>query len=307
MQTSELPQPSVNKGKMKERKDDRAAVSVSRRDSKVDNPEKVEPPRESQSIWMGSDTPFKSANAWFVEPGRSNRSRQEGTSSQKALTQDILLGIATPQPNLPSIDPSLWTGRETPPHIASTSRQPRSARGITDSTRVAEDKGNSREQDQREPPRQPNTQNVTRNQRPDNGQPPDGGDDDDSTYSQRSRRSERQRRRSRTPRPRRRRSSTPRPRRSRRVPSSDDDDGGGSSSDSSGGSSSWGSHSSYSLRSSSSSSRSRKSRKERKAADVIIPYGTIPPTIKSELKPEDLPTWDGNPKSAISYFWKVQE
>ena len=33
----------------------------------------------------------------------------------------------------------------------------------------------------------------------------------------------------------------------------------------------------------------------------------IPPTIKSELKPEDLPTWDGNLKSAISYFWKVQE
>lgn len=42
-------------------------------------------------------------------------------------------------------------------------------------------------------------------------------------------------------------------------------------------------------------------------ADVIIAYGTIPPTIKLELKPEDLPSWDGDPKMAITYFWKVQE
>jgi len=67
---------------------------------------------------------------------------------------------------------------------------------------------------------------------------------------------------------------------------------------------SWGSHSSYS---SSTSSWSRRLRKGGKKDDVIIPYGTIPPTIKSELKLEDLPTWDGNPKTAIAYFWKVQE
>lgn len=41
--------------------------------------------------------------------------------------------------------------------------------------------------------------------------------------------------------------------------------------------------------------------------DVIIPYGMIPPTIKSELKQEDLPSWDRDPKTVIVYFWKVQE
>lgn len=84
----------------------------------------------------------------------------------------------------------------------------------------------------------------------------------------------------------------------------DDDDGGGSSSDSSsGGGPSWRSSS----HSSSSSSRSRRSRKHHKNDDVIIPYGMIAPTIKSELKQEDLPSWDGNHKTAIHYFWKVQE
>ena len=58
---------------------------------------------------------------------------------------------------------------------------------------------------------------------------------------------------------------------------------------------------------SSASSRSRTVRRNQRSDDVIIPYGTIPPTIKSELKQEDLPTWDGDPKTAIAYFWRVQE
>lgn len=28
--------------------------------------------------------------------------------------------------------------------------------------------------------------------------------------------------------------------------------------------------------------------------------------IKGEIKPEHLPTWDGNPYMAIPYFWKVK-
>ncbi|SJL06612.1 uncharacterized protein ARMOST_09954 [Armillaria ostoyae] len=36
-----------------------------------------------------------------------------------------------------------------------------------------------------------------------------------------------------------------------------------------------------------------------------IPNDPSAPIIKGELKPEHLPTWDGNPYSAIPYFWKV--
>ena len=38
-----------------------------------------------------------------------------------------------------------------------------------------------------------------------------------------------------------------------------------------------------------------------------IPYGTNIPTIKAELKHENLPSWDGNHETAIEYFWKVQQ
>jgi len=48
-------------------------------------------------------------------------------------------------------------------------------------------------------------------------------------------------------------------------------------------------------------------RRNQNVDDIIIPYRTIPPTIKSELKQEDLPSWDRNPKTTIIYFWKVQE
>jgi hypothetical protein len=37
------------------------------------------------------------------------------------------------------------------------------------------------------------------------------------------------------------------------------------------------------------------------------PYGTFIPTIKAELKKEDLPSWDGNHETAIEYFWKIQQ
>ncbi|PBK63534.1 hypothetical protein ARMSODRAFT_894322, partial [Armillaria solidipes] len=35
------------------------------------------------------------------------------------------------------------------------------------------------------------------------------------------------------------------------------------------------------------------------------PHDPSTPIIKGELKPENLPTWDGNPYTAIPYFWKV--
>lgn len=37
------------------------------------------------------------------------------------------------------------------------------------------------------------------------------------------------------------------------------------------------------------------------------PYGNIPASIKTELKVEQLPEWDGNHWTAIDYFWEVQQ
>ena len=37
------------------------------------------------------------------------------------------------------------------------------------------------------------------------------------------------------------------------------------------------------------------------------PYGNMPASIKTELKVEQLPEWDGNHWTAIDYFWNVQQ
>ena len=37
------------------------------------------------------------------------------------------------------------------------------------------------------------------------------------------------------------------------------------------------------------------------------PYGNMPASIKTELKGEQLPEWDGNHWTAIEYFWNVQQ
>lgn len=39
----------------------------------------------------------------------------------------------------------------------------------------------------------------------------------------------------------------------------------------------------------------------------LYAYGNFIPTIKSELKQDQLPSWDGNHDTAIEYFWKVQQ
>jgi hypothetical protein len=36
-------------------------------------------------------------------------------------------------------------------------------------------------------------------------------------------------------------------------------------------------------------------------------YGTMIPSIKAELKPDQLPLWDGNHNTAVNYFWKIQQ
>lgn len=41
--------------------------------------------------------------------------------------------------------------------------------------------------------------------------------------------------------------------------------------------------------------------------DPPAPYGNMPATMKTELKVEQLPEWDGNHWTAIEYFWQVQQ
>ena len=40
---------------------------------------------------------------------------------------------------------------------------------------------------------------------------------------------------------------------------------------------------------------------------ATIPYGQIKPTIKTEIKQESLPRWDGDPNTAVQYFLKIQQ
>lgn len=198
---TDLPTTLVSKGKARERDETLTAPSIPSKSKEVSGSKPDVPPVRSQNIWMGLDTPFKSANAWFVEPGRSNRSRQEGTSSQRTLTQDILQGIATPQPTLPEIEPTPWGGRETPPHMTRTGRQPRNMGLTSTSTRIADE--NARQQESHQSLHQPASQNPTMAHQTAEGTPPDDGDDGDSSSTHKSHRSRRRGRRSHTPRPRR--------------------------------------------------------------------------------------------------------
>ena len=80
--------------------------------------EEVKQPAQSTSVWMGMDTPFKSMNAWFVEPGKSNRSKQPGMTKPPSVETNILVGIATPLvPGTSNI--RQWGEREEPPHLPS--------------------------------------------------------------------------------------------------------------------------------------------------------------------------------------------
>ena len=241
------------------------------------------PSGSSNSIWMGMDTPFKGANKWFVDNNKSNRSRQPGTSRAQGEDTNILLGIATPLPPKTTTIKD-WGDRERPPH------QP-DPKVTNVATSVRSDASHNKgRKDQRD--------------RTGGDSPEDGSSDGSSTVSSRSRRSNRagrRRRRSTTPRPRRRSSSTPRPRRRRPAP---DDDGGSESSGDGDGSSFSSDSSSWD---SEYTSSSRRSRHRSRRAKVSAPYGNSIPTIDSKLKQEDLPTWDGNPSTAIQYFWRVQQ
>ena len=46
---------------------------------------------------------------------------------------------------------------------------------------------------------------------------------------------------------------------------------------------------------------------ETERGKAMIPYGSIKPTIKTEIKQEQLPRWDGNPNTAVKYFLRIQQ
>ena len=171
-------------------------------------------PDARSSVWMGMETPFKSANAWFVDPGKSNRAKQPGASKPPA-EPNILLGIATP---LAPQTVKGWEAREQPPHMTGQQQEPEGSRKSGRAESQVSSRRNARGDHSRHRGRRDN----------DPDEPSSSDDDGDSSRTRRSHRSHSRRRRSRTPRPRRRRSSTPRPRRRRSPP---DDDGGDSSGD----------------------------------------------------------------------------
>jgi hypothetical protein len=290
-----LPMPDALRNVFSESKAGQPSPTEVRRVSRGKEREHRSAPRPgaSSTVWMGMETPFKSANAWFVEHGRSNRSRQPGTS-RPPTEPNILLGIATPQAPQTLRE---WENRERPPHMTGPPRDTeagpsRDAEADRNSHR-GESQASSRADEQRH-----HTRHRGQRERGNGPDEPPSSDDDDSSFgSRRPRRSRSRRRRSRTPRPQRRRSLTPRPRRHRVAP---DDDGMDGSDDGS-------SDTSYYSSSASTYSRSGRRRRKRSRDSVVIPYGHIAPTIEPKLKQEDLPTWDSNPTTAIEYFWKVQQ
>ena len=284
-----LPLPNTLKGllipesEFKEQK--RASTSKGKqKEARVDLDEDDEVPAER--IWLGSDMPYKGPNKWFGG-GRlkSRTSMSSTTAATKPMktNQNVLFGIATPQipiwaddspsdPRESTAAPSQklreWPERQPPPHIASSSRR-RSATG-----------SNNRHADE-----------LPRNLR-DNVPPDDGGDDGDDGDGDGSSSSRRGRRRRRDTRRGTSGSNSSRHGRRRRDPPSEPSDGDDSNSGSS-------SESDVTDTASSVSVTGRK--------NASIPYGQIKPTIKTEIKQEALPRWDGNPNTAVQYFLKIQQ
>ena len=229
-------------------------------------------PNPSGRIWLGAETPFKGPNKWF----EGSRVRTRGpVSGQMIMTtsklnQNIVFGLATPQ--LP-----IWATDELP----STSKQPRTTRALEQVDKWA---------NHDVPPHLPTIASTSRTNNANfqgrgfrEHSPDDEGDEnEDPQDNQRH-----------NPPPSHRSSSdsefsSKRGHRHGGSPPSIPGDEGrndgdmGSSSDTPGG-------------------------QGKKESKVSIPYGMIRPTIKVELKQEQLPRWDGNPNMAVKYFLRIQQ
>ena len=230
----------------------------------------------SNRVWLGTDTPYKGPNKWF---GGGRLPRRESLASQVAsrdrnMDQNVLFGIATPQ--LPS-----WA-TETPSSNPKPTQSKQSQQ--------------MRQWPQRDaPPHLSRTSDVIRRRsfvrnQPDDDPPDDDGDDDGDGDEEHNSRSNHHRQ-GRRPSGQGTSTTASSSRRGRRGGGGDDSpsepsDGEGSSLE-------------MDLGDSDTNSNQRGGRK--------IPYGKIKPTIKTEIKQEQLPRWDGNPNTAVKYFLKIQQ
>ena len=223
----------------------------------------------SGRIWLSVETLFKGLNKWFKGGRVRARGPVSGQMIMTKLNQNILFGLATPQ--LP-----IWATDELP----STSKQPRAARALE------ADKWAGRNL----PPHLPTTTSTSQTKNTNiqgksvhERSPNDEGD----------RNEESQDHQHPNPVPSYKSSSdsefsSKRDHRCGGGPLSIPGDEGGNDSDAK----------------SSSDTPGGQGKKESKAS---IPYGMIRPTIKEELKQEQLPRWDGNPNTAVKYFLRIQQ
>lgn len=221
-------------------------------------------------VWLGTDTPYKGPNKWF---GGGRLRGHESSASQVAsgstkMNQNILFGIATPQLPVWAADP------------LDNSKSPK----------LVQRQSLKQWPEREEPPHLTHASSARRGvtRRNQNDNPPDdeGDGDGDGDSNSRSNRGHQGRRPSGRDTP----SSTP-SRQGHRGggggdPPSEPSDGDGSSYEADPEDSELESH-----------QRQR----------VTIPYGSIKPTIKTEIKQEQLPRWDGNPNTAVKYFLRIQQ
>ena len=228
----------------------------------------------SDRIWLGAETPYKGPNKWFA--GGRLKSRRSISDQPTARTtkasQNVLFGLATPQ--LP-----IWATDSI--DLPASPKQPRSSRTLEQNNRWA---------NHDTPPHLPTTTSAPRSKnsnvpkRSVGGNPPDDDDGDGN-------RSPHHGRRNSSPSHKGTSDSGSSSRRGHRRgggPPSEPSDGHSSDEDSG---------------SSSDGGRGRRGRESK----ATIPYGRVKPTIKTELKQEQLPRWDGNPNTAVKYFLRIQQ
>ena len=233
-------------------------------------------PNPPDRIWLGAETPFKGPNKWFGGDRLRTRGPVTGQTIVGATksNQNVLFGLATPQ--LP-----IWAADSV--DLPSSSKRPRATRTLEETDKWANHDA---------PPHLPansdtiRVRNSNAREKGVRGDPPDddGDNDDDPPPPDRGRR---------RPTPSHKGSSnsgssSKRGRRRGGGPPSEPSDGDESDGDSG---------------SESNSSGGRRNKK----AKAVIPYGRIKPTIKTELKQEQLPRWDGNPNTAVKYFLRIQQ
>ena len=255
----------------KEKVDPRGAKGKHKERKNDTDHDEPDPP---ERIWLGAETPFKGPNKWFGGGRLKTRGSLTGQTIVGATksNQNVLFGLATPQ--LP-----IWATDSI--DLPASPKQPRASRTLEQTSRWASHDVPPHLSATASTARLRNT-NVTRKS---TGRgPPDDDDDEGGDPSDHGR----------AHRPDSHKESSSSGLSSRRGnrrgggPPSEPSDGDGETDDSD---------------SNSSDSRERRGR----GSKAVIPYGRIKPTIKTEIKQEQLPRWDGNPNTAVKYFLRIQQ